>query len=154
MNDIAPRLVHGTAVALGDVAALFRGASGSGKSDLALRCLGLPAGSLIGQSARLVADDQVILTRDGSGLSVSAPPTIAGRLEVRGIGIITVGAVTPARLALVVDLVPPQSVERMPELGWCRIDGVDVAAIALTPFEGSAALKVLLCLRGVRAQNP
>lgn len=154
MNDVIPRLVHGTAVALGEVAALFRGASGSGKSDLALRCLGLPAGPLIGLPARLVADDQVILTRDGSGLNVSAPPTIAGQLEVRGIGIIAVGAVAPARLALVVDLVPPQSIERMPELGWCRIEGVDVPVMALTPFEGSAALKVLLCLRGVRAQNP
>jgi HPr kinase/phosphorylase len=154
VTDAAPRLVHGTAVAWGGVAALIRGASGSGKSDLALRCLGLPAGPLTGEVARLVADDQVVVTRDGTGLLVSAPPTIAGRLEVRGVGIIEVGDVKPARLALVVDLVPPAAVSRLPERRWCSLEGVEVPMVVLTPFEASAALKVLLCLRGVSAQNP
>ncbi len=151
---LVPAVVHGTAVALGDVAALIKGGSGSGKSDLALRCLGLPAGPLTGQAARLVSDDQVILTRQGQGLLLSAPASIAGRLEVRGVGIVDVGDVTPAWLALVIELVPPDVVERMPEERRCVIEGVEVPVVALTPFEASAPLKLLLCLRRFNSRNP
>jgi serine kinase of HPr protein (carbohydrate metabolism regulator) len=154
MSSSAPLLVHGTAVALGPLAALIRGASGSGKSDLALRCLGVPAGLLTGGVARLVADDQVVVTRDAHGVRLSAPPTIAGKLEVRGLGIVEVGQVEAAQLALVVDLVAPASVERMPDEQTCTIAGFEVPLIALAPFEASAPLKLLLCLRRFSAPNP
>ncbi len=153
MTTTLPATQHGTAIALGDAAALIRGPSGSGKSDLALRCLAVPVGGLIGEPVRLVADDRAVLTRDGGDILVSAPPAIAGRIEVRGLGIVEVPSVAAARLRLVVDLVPPDALERMPEDHHCLIEGVQVQRLALAPFEGSAALKLLLCLRGVKARN-
>ena len=59
---------------------LITGPSGSGKSDLALR--------LLDRGFTLVSDDQTIVRRDGDRLIASAPPTIAGKLEIRGIGIV------------------------------------------------------------------
>src|SRR5580658_2542678 len=90
-------LVHATAVAIGGRAVLLRGPSGSGKSDLALR--------LIDAGARLVADDRSELWRAGDAILVRSPATIAGLIEARGVGILTVDPLPTARLALIVDLV-------------------------------------------------
>jgi len=133
---------------------MIRGDSGSGKSDLALRCIGMAAGGIAGEPAFLVSDDQVVLRRDASGIMVSPPPTIAGRLEVRGVGIVEVEHVGAARLALVVDLVEPAAVERLPQERHCLIDDVRIPVLRLAPFEASAPLKLLLCLRRVMRQNP
>src|SRR5256885_2398180 len=94
---------HGTAVALEGEGVLLRGPSGCGKSDLALR--------LIDQGARLVADDQTELYIDGNDISMTAPVTIAGRIEVRGLGILNVPYLAHAPLRVVVDLVPSDAVE-------------------------------------------
>ena len=91
-------------MALGRRAALLRGASGSGKSDLALRFIAL-AGNADGHPA-LVADDQVFVeARGAGGPLVRSPETIAGKIEVRGIGIVDVPFIEDARLVLVCDLV-------------------------------------------------
>src|ERR1700722_15357815 len=103
--------VHGTAIALGGEGILLRGPSGAGKSDLAVR--------LIDQGARLVADDQTELRREGGDIIMSVPATIAGRIEVRGIGIVDVPHLASAPLRLVVDLMPPQEIERMPAAREC-----------------------------------
>ena len=132
-------LVHGTCVEVHGHGVLLRGPSGSGKSDLALR--------LIDGGARLVADDQVQLTIDGSFAHASAPPAISGRMEVRGIGILPVPSVDGAPVSLVVDLVAPENVPRLPEPNVCRLAGVDVACISLAPFEASAEAKVRLAVR-------
>ena len=99
--------VHGTSVALDGEGVLLRGPSGCGKSDLALR--------LIDQGARLVADDQTELTLEDGDISMTAPATIAGQIEVRGLGLLRVPSVAAAPLRMVVDLVPSAAVERMPE---------------------------------------
>ena len=88
-------LVHGTCVSLGAKGVLLLGGSGAGKSDLALR--------LIHDGATLVADDRVVLTVKASKLAASAPPTIAGLIEVRELGIIKLPA-RAATLALAVQL--------------------------------------------------
>ena len=147
-----PLLVHATAVAIatasGPRAVLLRGASGSGKSDLALR--------LIDAGARLVADDQSELWRQGAAIIVRAPSAIAGLIEIRGIGIFRVDTVEEAALVLVADLVGSELIERLPELGTERILDLDLPRIAVAPFEASAAAKVSFALRafasdGVRA---
>jgi HPr kinase/phosphorylase len=136
-------LVHATAVALatnlGPQAVLLRGPSGSGKSDLGLR--------LIDAGARLVADDQSELVRVGDKIVVRPPPTIAGLIEVRGIGIIRLDPLMEAPLALVADLVTPEAIERLPGLRAERILGLDVPLVALAPFEASAPAKLRLALR-------
>jgi HPr kinase/phosphorylase len=126
---------------------LLRGPSGSGKSDLALR--------LIDGGARLVADDQTELRRSGSGLVASAPAAIAGLLEIRGIGIVRCPAAASAPLRLVVDLVPSESIERLPEARSCRYLDCDIPLIALAPFEASAPAKLRFAVRdAISARQP
>jgi HPr kinase/phosphorylase len=139
-------LIHGTCVAFGPYAAILRGASGTGKSDLAFRFLALPAEAM--DAPMLVADDQVFVEARSDSLLASAPPTIAGKLEVRGLGIIELPYVRHAELVLAVDLVAPQDVPRMPPEPWeqTMIAGNSVPCIALAPFEASAPLKLKLAL--------
>lgn len=137
--------VHGTSVALGDDGILLRGPSGSGKSDLALR--------LIDEGARLVADDQTELERRGEDIAMSSPASIAGRMEVRGLGILRVPSTATAPLRLVIDLVPAGVVERLPERQTCVLLGKALPLMALNPFEASAAAKLRLALR-VLAGSP
>src|SRR5712691_5925657 len=101
-----PLLIHATAVAIDGHAVLLRGPSGCGKSDLGLR--------LIDAGGRLVADDQSELWRRGDALFVRAPATIAGLLEVRGVGIVRLDALDEAPVALIADLVEPEKIERLP----------------------------------------
>lgn len=142
-------LIHGTAVALDGRAVLFCGPPGAGKSDLALRCLGLGTGGLIPGRFEFVADDQVqAAARDGRVI-VSAPPAIRGLMEVRGIGIAAVATVEQAELALIVQLAPGHGPDRMPDaLAPAVIAGMEVRRIELDPREPSAPLKVALALMG------
>jgi HPr kinase/phosphorylase len=136
--------VHGTSVALGGEGVLLRGPSGSGKSDLALR--------LIDEGARLIADDQTELQRIGGTLRMSAPDTIAGAIEVRGLGILRVPSVAAAPLRLVVDLVAEEAaIERLPEPRCCELEGLSFPLLALQPFAASASAKLRLALKALAA---
>ena len=141
-------LVHGTCVALGRRAALLRGPAGAGKSDLALRFLFLARRGPAAQDApALVADDQVSLTRDENRVLASAPASIAGQMEVRGIGIVGTRPAADAELVLVVDLVDPAAVERLPDPGaTAAVLGLELPLIRLAPFENSAPMKLALAL--------
>lgn len=147
---------HGTAIAIGPAAALIVGPSGSGKSDLALRCLTLAPTALIPETPVLVADDRVFLERVGRRLRVSAPETILGKLEVRGSGIITVPFRPSAHLALAVELVAPEGLERLPDPPPERdFLGIRLPVLRLSPFEASAPAKLLLALmRAAHSQGP
>lgn len=150
----APDTHHGTAVALGDAAALIVGPSGAGKSDLALRVISLAPTPLVPQLAYLVADDRVRIEIVGKVLRVAAPDTICGKLEVRGLGIMTVPFRKSAQLALVAELVAPQTVERFPDPPPRRdILGISLPVLRLSPFEASAPAKLLLALMQA-AQGP
>lgn len=131
-------LVHATTVEIAGRGVLIRGPSGSGKSDLALR--------LIDAGARLVADDQTEVERRGDRLVAMAPAAIAGRIEVRGLGIVPLQAVAQTTLALVVDLVPAAKVERMPEARAVEILGISLPVLQLDPFEASAPAKLRLAV--------
>ena len=139
MND---RLrIHATAVAINGRAMLLRGMSGAGKSDLALR--------LIDAGATLVVDDQSELIRRGDRLIVRPPGTISGLIEVRGVGIMRIEALAEAPVALIVDLVPPDRVERLPERRSETVLGVALPVIAVTPLEASAPVKLRLVMRAL-----
>jgi HPr kinase/phosphorylase len=136
--------VHASCVAIEGRAVLLRGPSGSGKSDLALR--------LIDSGAALVADDQVLLEaqKSESGqriLMASAPATLAGLLEIRGLGIVKHEVMASAPIWLVIDLDPITPIERMPKPETCQLEGVDLRRIALNPFEASTPAKVRVALR-------
>jgi len=132
-------LLHGCCVAWPEGAVLIRGESGSGKSDLALR--------LIDLGAELVADDQVILEKEDGRLMARAPENLAGLLEVRGIGILTVGHRGKARLLLVIDLVDEERVERMPEAQTADLLDIELPLYRLSPWPASAPNKVRLAMR-------
>jgi serine kinase of HPr protein (carbohydrate metabolism regulator) len=122
-------------------AVLLRGPSGAGKSDLALR--------LVGAGARLVADDQTDLARQGNQLIASAPERIAGLIEARGIGIVKLGrdqTVRRAAVVLLVDLAPPERIARLPEPASENVLGIDLPVVSLAPFEASASAKLRLAL--------
>lgn len=100
--------------------------------------------SLIAQVVRLISDDQVIVWSDGDYPIASAPAAIAGKLEVRGVGIIAVTAVTGVRVALVVELIDPSiPIDRMPEPAHTHICGHAIPMIRLHAFEASAPVKLL-----------
>lgn len=140
-------LIHASAVAIEDRVALIRGPSGSGKSDLALRCLGLATSPLVPAPFRLVADDCVLLVREGDALIARPAPTIAGRLEVRGVGIVAVPHLAEGRVRLVVDLCQASDIDRLPDPApLATLAGIDLALVRLAPFEASAPLKLALAL--------
>ena len=131
--------IHASCVAIEGRAVLLRGASGAGKSDLALR--------LIEAGAELVADDQTFLAAEG-GVLIARPPTnIAGMIEARGVGILTLPYRPSAPVAMVADMVPAERIERLPEPATCDILGVSLPLIQLDPFQASAAAKLRLAVR-------
>ena len=147
-------LLHGTSVALGDRAVLLRGASGTGKSDLAYRFLKLPT-ECSGEALHLIADDQVNLVRTGNVIQVSPPATIAGQLELRNIGILKMPYLAHVELGFIVDLRAQSEIARMPD--WTRTEellGLPIPVIALAPFEASAALKLHAAFKKNAELNP
>jgi HPr kinase/phosphorylase len=136
MTTAGPSDIHASLVEYLGRGILLRGPSGAGKSDLALR--------LIDGGATLVADDRVRLRRSGAAVLGSAPPELAGLLEVRGIGIFRLHSLPEAMIDYIVDLVGAETVERLPAAREETLLGVAVRAMALAPFvpSAAAALKV------------
>jgi HPr kinase/phosphorylase len=135
-----PQMIHGTAISIGGHAVLIMGESGSGKSDLALR--------LIDRGAILISDDVVFLkTRDNTPI-LTVAPNIAGKIEVRGVGIFDVDFIASAPLRLVVEFV--DAPDRLPEdIAHTTIGDYVVPVSKLNPFEQSSAIKVEYALWAV-----
>lgn len=125
-------IVHASCVAIGGRGVLLAGKSGSGKSDLALR--------LIDRGAVLVSDDYTELRGVGDSLLAQAPATIAGKIEMRGIGILDMPAAASVPVCLYADL--DRAPGRMPEAETIRLAGLDIPLIALSALEPSAPIKL------------
>lgn len=89
-------LFHTSCVAIDGRAVLILGSAGSGKSSLALQ--------LMAYGAALVADDRTHVTVQDGWPVASAPPALSGRIEARGIGILSAAPAPATRIVLVVDL--------------------------------------------------
>jgi len=141
MNVTGPLLsaetVHASTVALDGRAVLISGPSGSGKSDLALR--------LLDRGFALVSDDQTVVKKQGEALLASAPPSIAGKMEVRGIGILDMDHVDDVPVALVVELTG--DIERLPYDSRERLFlGVPIPMVTIDARTASAPAKVAIAL--------
>jgi HPr kinase/phosphorylase len=136
-------LVHATTVDIAGCGVLILGESGAGKSDLALR--------LIADGALLVADDQTEVEIAGEALRAYSPKTIAGLIEVRGVGVVRAPAKAATRLRLAVSLIVTVPA-RMPESrSWSLPETPKplIPLIELGAFEASAAEKVRRALGAV-----
>ena len=136
-SSLSSETLHASCVVKAGRAILISGRSGSGKSDLALR--------LIDRGASLVSDDYTMVRRVDGRLLASAPPNIAGKIEVRGIGIVELAAESDAQVCLMVDL--NGEVERMPSAPEpVIVAGVQLPVLALNGLEASAPVKVEVAL--------
>ncbi len=133
------KLVHASCVAVDGAGVLIRGPSGSGKSDLSLR--------LIDEGADLVSDDYCRVSVNDESLTANAPEEIAGKIEVRGLGIVEMPWVSSVPIALVVDLKAKEDIERLPEDTSCIVEGVEVPWVAIDPETISATAKIRLALK-------
>jgi HPr kinase/phosphorylase len=131
--------MHASSISYPEGGVLLIGASCSGKSDIALRC--------IDRGARLVADDRVDIAAYDGVLYASAPERIAGKLEVRGVGILTLPYVQKAALSVVVNLVERQEIERLPEASFFDCLGLQLPLLSLYAFEESATAKIRFFLQ-------
>lgn len=107
------RNIHATAIVVGTTGLLFVGPSGSGKSSRAFACLAQARTE--GFFSALVSDDRVLVSAIGGVLVASAPSSIAGRLELRGTGIVSVGHLSRAVLHIAVLAGVPVGTGRLPE---------------------------------------
>jgi len=98
-------ILHASSVAIARRAVLITGASGQGKSRLAL--------DLVSRGAVLIADDRTVLTRRGDAVIAASPDTIRGGIEARGVGLLRAPASEPCALACVVDM-DREETERLP----------------------------------------
>jgi len=133
--------LHGSAIAAGEHALLITGAAGAGKTTLALEMIAL--------GAELIADDRVCTWPDGTGrLWLSAPPNIAGLIEMRGFGLVRLAARPRAALKLIADL-DHGVTERLPPRRQRVLSGIACPVILCKGRPGLAA--ALTCL--LRAED-
>ena len=130
--------IHASCVALSGVAVLLRGAPGAGKSDLALR--------LVDEGGMLVADDLCEIRREGGRLLADLPaavePRFRGRIELRGIGFLTLPYAGATPLSLVADLSSVAGNGAC--LGEAVYLGIALPLVVLDPFHASAAARLRL----------
>ena len=130
-------VLQATAVAIGGRALVIEGPPGAGKSTLAL--------ALIDRGAKLIGDDGVTLTAKNGRLVASPPPNIAGKLEIRGVGIVELPVVN-APVALLLSLA--QDSERLPEKPSRRVIlGCDIPELPFLAGCGESALRAEWALR-------
>jgi HPr kinase/phosphorylase len=142
-------LVHATSVYLGAAsepfggavkgAVLLMGASGAGKSDVALR--------LIAMGARLISDDQTCLFANRGQLFAGAVPSLHGRMEIRGVGIVGMEITSAAPVILAVRLDEAATIARLPEPATHKLpqglEGcTEPAFLVLRAFEASTPAKI------------
>jgi len=140
--------VHASAVLFGARAVLIRGPSGAGKSRLALALIGAKFGGALA-FARLVGDDRVHLEAAGGRLLVRPADTLAGLIELRGVGLLKLPYEPCAVVGLVVDLAA-EDAERLPQPSQRQVEvsGILLPRIALAPGENALPV-VLAAVSGV-----
>ena len=144
--------LHGTCVSVNGDGVLILGEPGAGKSDLALRLIDEP-GYGVSESlmrGKLISDDQVIITRDEDKLIASAPSNISGKLEIRGLDIVTLATQPSVSLSLVVKLQTRSGIERLPDHGTFDILGIALPLVEIDGNSHSAPARLRAALHWLR----
>lgn len=138
---IHPPAIHAGCVLVGPLGFLVRGASGSGKSSLCDTLV--ESARSKGHYAAHVADDRTYLTRRETVLVARPAPSLAGKLEIRGLGIRNVAHEPEAAVRLIVDLVPARDVERLPPqpLRSLSVEDVELPVLVVVQNEPREALR-------------
>ena len=147
--------LHGTCVSVGGEGVLILGEPGSGKSSLALRLIDEPGYGISGALLRseLVADDQVIITREPDRLMASAPATLRGKFEIRGLGIVTLATPPSVPLVLVVKLQDHSAIERLPNPATFDILGMALSLVEIDGKLPSAPARLRAALTWLKQPN-
>ena len=116
------------------------------KIRFALRC--------INRGATLISDDQTMLCKENKKIFASPPATIAGKLEVRGLGIVEFPYIKRAQLALVLDLVDEDAMERLPDINFVDYFDLKIPNLRLYAFQCSAVEKVSLAMSLFKELKP
>jgi HPr kinase/phosphorylase len=128
--------IHASCVAVNGHGVLLLGGSGAGKSDIALQ--------LIDAGGQLVADDRTILFAKKGALHARAPDSIAGLLEIRGVGIVKLPVRRSVRVRLAVRLGADGA--RLPKPRFYRAQNCEVPEIALDPRIASTPARIRMAL--------
>lgn len=135
--------IHATLISYQGKGVLLTGKSGTGKSDVALRLISE-------KGAVLVADDRVDLKIIDNKLYGSAPKQIAGKLEIRGLGIALMPIIEQVEISLCVELcLDRDEIERLPEPEFMDFLGIFVEKIRLYPFDCSTICKIIAKICGI-----
>jgi len=136
------QMLHASCVAVGAKSVLLMGEPGGGKSDLALR--------LIDRGGKLVADDQVVLTRKGKEILTSCPDSIKGLIEIRGVGIFKTAHKQNVPLLLIVQLSHREWIERLPHPEPYDCLGISIPQMRVCAFEASTAIKIEMAMTSLQ----
>ena len=128
-SDTHQKILHSSCVVVQTNGILILGPSGSGKSSLALR--------LIGLGGKLISDDRTILTQHKNQIIATCPETIQGKIEARGVGIIKLIPRDFARIDLVVDM-GSETIERLPKSERYNLFGIEIPLIKSAPLDAFA----------------
>ncbi len=148
-------MLHATCVSIDGRGVLLQGPPGSGKSDLALRLIDQPGTGIDGQlkCSQLVADDQVAVTRREQRLIATPPAALAGKLEIRGLGILSLAIAAEVELVLAVRLGPAAAIERMPEDAHLDMLGLSLPLVLIDPACASAPARIRAALDWLEARS-
>ncbi len=135
-------IIHGSAFAYQGFGCLLRGPSGSGKTRLVADAMGL--------GAKLIADDQVVLSPLMGLVSAAPAQGLLGVMELRGMGLIKLPD-TPTKhvIHVVIDLTAPAD-QRLAEKKTTQLLDIAVTHFEMPPVPYTSAQSLLLYLKAMQ----
>ena len=141
MAAVSSVTILAAGVAVNGRGVLIECREGDARIGLALR--------MIDRGAALVADSQTVCLRQGQQLLASAPAGAAGRIEVRGLGVVAMPHVERVPVELLIVLL--DAGPRFPDDKRTRsIAGIEIPVLALGADDAAAPIKAELWLEQER----
>ena len=134
------KILHANCVSIQNRGILIIGPSGSGKSNLSLKLMGL--------GGQLVSDDRTVVKRRNQEIFAACPDAIKGQIEARGVGILKVPTVKEIKLSFVVDL-GNQTDKRLPIQNTYSMFGVKLRLICNASLDAFPEAVYYLATYGV-----